>query len=139
MSDEKYVICGGEYSDWWIVAYADTLEEAIAYCANSKESLYVMPVERISTSAPKKTLWCTIQCVFENKQRSVNILGIEPVEFSAQSCVFSDTRPDSVKFEEDCVLLFSVPYHPFTEEDVKKWKKIALDYIYKLRAEQNNL
>lgn len=60
-NDKIYVVIGGEYSDWYIVGYSESLEEAVACCKKSTENLYVRDVYKIQGGTPPKKLW--VKCV----------------------------------------------------------------------------
>lgn len=127
-----YGVFGGCYSDWYIVGYFNDRELADKYCcAYGNGDYYVMPMKDLTDEKDLST-------VHLNYEYNIFFFpadgGTWVMKYDSESyiCYIGDTlRHNYIKYLDDKWVSFHVN---LSENNYKKAKKIAQDYLYELLA-----
>lgn len=135
-----YAIVSGVYSDWSIVGYCASLEEAYEYCAAENRGYYPIKVGRLIPSAEKSPAY-VYYYEFTFRKRDGSWTPDEYDECLAEILHEkpSDMSPRINRSSPNCAWPFIKVGVYRKKLDVSVARKIAQDYLYKYLAEQEGL
>ena len=134
-----YAVFGGYYSDWYVVGYFDSREEAEKYCVKygEKEEYYVKEVQNLSNKfdLSKVNLFYMHEVLFDFKENKW-VMRNEPNRYTyyGNKQLLCNYIVDSRGYNVQPWIKFTIN---LSENNRKKAEKIAQDYLCELIYNSN--
>ena len=133
-----YVIIEGEYSDWKIIGYTDSENDAMQICAQHNqdderyEDWYYEATEKADSPKQKIRLQYFHNIVFDgNKNICEELCKLEYI-------ASDESQIEKVEIEDSPVSAYITISVPLKENNPEKAKKIAQDALYQYLYEKHN-
>lgn len=141
MDDKIYVIIQGCYSDWEIIGYVRSENEAMQICAeHNRESgawddWYYEETLKVDSPQQKVELEYTHIIRFMRGESAPTMTDVYDLEYFAEGC--NPTK--EVKIDDLPARAYITVWIPLKENDRGKAEKIAQDALYQRLAEQKGI
>lgn len=143
MDNKIYAIIEGCYSDWQIIGYVLSEDEAMQICAQHNqdcsfrtEEWYYEEIEKLDSPKKKVGLEYThIIRFLHSKDGPTMVDDIYNLEYFADGC--NPTK--EVKIDDSPLRAYITVWVPLKENNREKAEKIAQDALYQLLAEKNGI
>lgn len=142
MDNKIYAIIEGCYSDWQIIGYVFSEDEAMQICAQNNrdcnfrtEEWYYEEIEKVDSPKQKVGLEYTHIIRFLPGKSGPTMTDMYNLEYFADGCnPVKEIKIDDSPFRE-----YIAVWVPLKENDRKKAEKIAQDALYQRLAEKNGI
>lgn len=139
MDNKIYAIIEGFYSDWQIIGYVLSEDEAMQICAQHNrdcnfrtEEWYYEEIEKVDSPKQKVGLEYTHIIRFLPRESGLTMTDMYDLEYFADGC--NPTK--EIKIDD---LAYITVWVPLKENNREKAEKIAQDALYQRLAEKNGI